>query len=643
MAWRGRHQANEPHDGGAPSASPADLTVSQGGAPPPLNWRRGILVGAALISCLILIAIIAALVFTGTDWGRERIRRYVQTTLDGMIHGHATIGRISGNLLTGMTVHDFAITDSAGRPFVAAESFSARYQVLSFLRKHIWLTDAVLVRPLIVLDRMPGEKWNWQNIFPRDTMPKPPGQPPGWGDWILLTNARIVGGQLIVRTPWNPSEHLTPAGRDSLIRQALGGGSRLLVNRVAGGFQKTVQLDSVNATLPMLRLADPTYNYRLAQVTSLSMIAYPFRPPPAVVRNLVGAFRFNNDSLWWRGAIVRLPHSTAMGDGSYVLSSGDMTLTVHSDPASFADMRWVYPRLPANGHGSLDLALEWRGAAQDYTFTNTDIAIGDARLSGALGITLTDTIALHDTDVRFRQVDTRLVEQFIPGFTSPFRGVASGHAIVSGGRHALAVNGDVTFDAQRYGRSRLVANGGVGFLDGGGVRANGLRLRLEPLQVDMAKKWYPTLPIGGELTGAATVNGSTLTHLSVVANVDHVDRGAHSALDGTAQVRLAGGKWFDVSVVARPISLVEVGRFFPSAGLQGSATGPVHVTGALGNLHVATNLALPDGGRFDVRGALDLASSVKAYDLTASLYTLNLRTIDSKAPITSLTAQARVS
>jgi hypothetical protein len=372
------------------------------------------------------------------------------------------------------------------------------------------------------------------------------------------------------------------------------------------------------------------------------MVAYPFRPPAAVVRDLVGAFRFNNDSLWWTGAIVRLPNSTASGDGSYVLSSGDMTLEVHSDPASFADMRWVYPRLPANGHGSLDLALVWRGAAQDYTFTNTAISIGDARLTGAFGITLTDTIALHDTDVRFRQLDTRLLEQLIPGMKSPFRGVAAGRAIVSGGRHAMTVNGDVAFDAQQYGHSHLFANGGVGFLDGGGVRANGLHLRFEPLQVDMARKWYPTLPIGGQLTGTATVNGSTTANLTVVANVDHVDRGAHSALDGTARVRLAGGKWFDVDVTARPISLVEVGRFFPSAGLQGSATGPVHVTGALRDLRVATKLALPDGGRFDVHGSLDLASRSKGYDLTASLYTLNLRTVDSKAPVTSLTASARV-
>ena len=45
-------------------------------------------------------------------------------------------------------------------------------------------------------------------------------------------------------------------------------------------------------------------------------------------------------------------------------------------------MRWVYPRLPADGHGELDLKLAWVGALQDYQLTNTTVALGAARASG---------------------------------------------------------------------------------------------------------------------------------------------------------------------------------------------------------------------------------------------------------------------
>ncbi len=359
------------------------------------------------------------------------------------------------------------------------------------------------------------------------------------------------------------------------------------------------------------------------------------------MRDLKGVFPFNNDSVWWKGAYAALPHSKANGDGVYVFNTGDMSITAHSDPANFADMRWVYPRMP-DGHGKLDLKLSWKGALQDYQFSNTDVTIGGAHADGAFGISLGDTITIHDTNLRFAGVDTRLLEQLIPHFKSPRRGTFAGRASVHGGRNALAVDGDVRFDDRTAGVSRVTANGMVGFLANGGVRARDLKLGLMPVQVALARTWDPTLPIGGTVSGTATVNGSTSTQLAIAMNVTHIDRGERSSIEGKAAVRMSGGKYFDVDVTARPVSLVEVGRFVPAIGLQGSAAGPIHAVGTLANLRIDTDLRLPDGGRFGARGTLDLASANKGYDLAARLYTLNLRTVDAKAPITSLTANATV-
>jgi len=637
-AWREQPGGARPP--GEPDEERRHLSVVEGDQR--LNWRRGILVGTALISLLLLIAILGVLVFTSTDWGRERVRRYAVDALSGMLRGRVTIGRLEGNLLSGVTVHDFTITDSAGKPFIAIESASSKYSVMSLLRKRVWLDQVYVVRPLIVIDRLPKGDWNWQRIFPRDTSHKPPSQQTGWGDWIRLTNVSLSGGQLIVRTPWHPSERLSPTARDSAIRDVMAGKGRLVIQRAEGGYQKTVRLDSVNAVLPLVRLAEPGIKDRLAEVAAMSMQAFPFRPPGAIVRDLKGAFSFNNDSAWWKSAYVEMPNSKANGSGSYVFSSGDMTLNVHSDPASFTDLRWVYPRLPSDGRGKLDLGLAWRGALQSYTITNADITMAGSHTTGKLGITLGDTITIRDTDLRFTGVDTRTLEQLITGFKSPRRGVFSGHTIVSGGRHALQVNGDVTFDDQRAGTSRVIANGMVGFLDNGGVQARELKLQLRPLQVDLVKTWKADLPIGGVLVGNATVNGNTTSQLGLTLNIEHTDRGARSVLEGRAAVKLAGTKSFDVDVVAQPVSLVEVGRFFPAAGLHGTAIGPIHLAGTLANLRVNADLRLPDGGQFDARGAVDLASRDKGYDLTAHLFTLNLRTITTKAPVTSLTASAMV-
>jgi translocation and assembly module TamB len=607
---------------------------------PPAAWERAILIVVTTILSLVAIAATVLLVLTGTDWGRERVRRFAVSAINRSIHGHATIGRLSGNLLTGMTAHDIAITDSAGHPFVAAESFRGSYHIISLLRKRIWIEDAVVMRPVVVLDRPPDGDWNWDRIFPRDTTHKPPSQQTGWGDWLRFTQAQIIGGQLIVRTPWTPSRGLkTQAARDSAIREVLSGSSRLMVKRVPGGFQKIIQLDSVDATIPFLRLSEPGFANRLLQVSALRTAAYPFRPPAAEVRDVKGVFPFNNDSIWWKGAYVEMPNTRAFGDGTYNFDNGDIALSLHSSQTNLADMRWIYPRLP-DGYGRMDLDMTWRGALQDYTFSNANLRVRDARVDGSFGMTLGDTLTIHSTNLRFANVDTRLLEQLIPHFRSPRRGVLSGRTTASGGTHSLAINSDVTFDDRTAGRSRVTGVGTIGFLDNGSVRATHLRLGMMPFQVALVRTWFPTLPIGGVVTGRATVDGTTNTQLSSVLDIDHVDRGAHSALTGRASIRLAGASWFDVDVNAHPISLATVGRFFPEAGLHNSASGPIRLVGAENDLKLDVNLRLPDGGALQARGALDLASRDKGYDLTARLYTLNLRTITTKAPMTSLSALA---
>lgn len=608
------------------------------------GWRRDILIAASTLSALIILLILAVFALTGTDWGRERVRRFAEARLNSVAHGRVRIGKLTGNLLVGMTVHDFSITDSTGAPFVAVQSFSGDYSVWSFWRKHIWIQNAVIVRPLIVLDKPPDGQWNWQRIFPRDTTPKPPSRQVGWGDWIRFTNSRVVGGQLVVRTAWHPAENLkTRAARDSAIRDVLSGRSRLMVQSVKGGFQKVIQLDSVTATIPFLRLSEPGYANRLAQISALTMVAYPFRPPGAIVRDLKGSFPFNNDSVWWKGAYAAMPRSRLSGNGSYQFNSGDMWLTLHGTPATFSDLRWVYPRLPANGRGTGDMKISWKGAVQDYYADNADVSIGAARVRGHFGIRLSDTLTIHDSDIRFANVDTRLIEQLVPHFTSPRRGTLSGRAKADGGRHALVVDADVTFADQRAGTSRVAAVGEVGFL-AHGIRARNLRLRLKPLQVELARSYDPTLPISGIVTGTALLNGSTDTQLAIQADVAHHDRGILSAANGKATIRLASAreKYFDIAVNAHPLSLLEVGRFFPSVGLRGDVSGPVHVVGTPSQLRVNADLRLPKGGTLATRGTLAFAGKRSAYDLTATLASVDLNAVLSKSPTTHFTGRAIV-
>ena len=598
---------------------------------------------------IVALAGIVVVVLTSTDWGRERVRRFALSQLQSRVHGRVSIGRLSGNLLSGLTIHDLAISDSSGEPFLAAQEASARYALGALIGKKIWLTDVRLMRPLVVLDRLPGAKWNYQRIFASDTT-QPTSTTPGFGSWIRFENVTVVDGDLVVRTPWSPGTKLSPAARDSAVRYALSGKGRTMVvqaSRAYGGqppYQKVVEMRSINATFPMLRLADPSQKNRYGEVASLQMMALPFRPPAAVVTEMRGSFQFNNDSLWWKGVRASMPASHVSGDGSYAFSSGDMTLTLRGAPAAFNDLRWLYPRLPSEGGGTLDFAMRWRGGVDDYTARNADIALGNTRVRGDFGLTLADTFSLHDTDLRFANLDTRLAEQLIAGFKSPRRGSFTGRAAVNGGLHNLRVDGDVAFADATTGTSELAAVGTIGF-ETNGLRANNLRLRLHPIQVELVKGLAGPkfqLPLSGVVTGTAVVSGDTKTQLAGSVDVAHEDRGNYSQLTGTAAVRMPSGgasPWIDINVAARPVSLAEVGRFAPSVGLQGRAVGPIRLTGSLSNLAVASDLRLPDGGQLTARGTVGLTGA-QHYDLALGLKVFNLRAVLVNGPVTSLTMTA---
>lgn len=580
-----------------------------------LRWGRAFATLVGIVVGLALLALLTVWALTSTDWGRERVRRYAVKWLGGQAHGQVHIGKVTGNLLRGAVFHDVVITDSAGKPFVAADSVSAKYRFLSFFDRRIFLDDVVLARPLIVLDKPPGGEWNWKRIFPRDTTKAPGDTAQGFGDWIRLTDVTVLDGRLVVRSAWTPSSRLTKAQQDSAIRDVMSGKSRLMVERVPGGYQKIIELRDVFAELPLVRLADPDVRTQRAEVKALRAIALPFRPPAAEITALTGNFDFTSDSVWWRGANVHMPGSHFSGDGMYVLANGDMWVKARGRPAALADMRWVFPRIPSKGGGPLDFAIEWKGAVQEYYASNMDIRTGGARVRGTFGITLADTFTIHKTDVTFAGVDTRLIEQVVPGFDSPRRGVLAGKMKLAGGKHAMVVNGDVAFDDRATGTSRAFAQGEVGMVEGGGFRARKLRVRVDPLQVALVEAFTRELPVGGVVVANGTLDGNTNRAMAFTGDVLHRDRTGVSRLEGRGSVQLTGERRFALDAQLRPLSLNTVGAFAPSLGLGGAARGHLALSGTMDRLRVDADLALQGGGEVAMRGTVSPNGANTAYDV----------------------------
>lgn len=604
--------------------------------------RRILIAIAAGAILLVAVAVAGLLMITNTDYGRERVRRLAESAIQGAAnHGVVRLGRVTGNLLQGFTIADVSIADSAGRPFLVMDSVSLNYGLRALLRKRIELSDVRLVKPLVVLDRPPGEDatWNYKAIFQSDT-PSVRDTTPGWGDWIILRDVTVLDGRVVIRAPWEPSSRYTGARRDSAIAEALGGRTRVVVVRRDAGFQKVSEFRQITGEIPYLRLDHPSTSVRRMDVARLSTLALPFHPPAAVVNNLVGSVQFTGDSIWFADVRVTMPGSRAAATGRYVYDIDEFDLVLGGKPVAFADVRWIFPQAPARGEADTEFRLRWRGDTSTYVAQNTAVRLDAARAGGDFAITLLgDSAWFHDTSVRFSSVDTRLIEQFFPTVEIPRHGTLSGQTVLDGPPGALRVNGDVAFDDARYGRSRILAEGVFG-TTGRGLRFRDLDLTLDPVQVAMARVFAPSLPIAGVLRGTARLNGSTDSQLLARADLTHLDDGLRSRVAGTAAVRLGPRAWVDIDARLQPLSLAEVGKFAPALGLRGSAAGPLRLTGELGALALDARLALPDGGRFEALGRLDLAGGPPGYDVAARMRLFNANYVLARAPTTSLTARA---
>ncbi|GAC1409006.1 MAG: hypothetical protein NVSMB53_00410 [Gemmatimonadaceae bacterium] len=598
------------------------------------RWWARLLAVLAVVALLLLAG---AYLLTNTGWGRERIRRYVVGLIQGNSHGLVHVGSVSGNLLRGFTLHDVVITDSSHAPFIKADEIWARYSLGTLRGKKIEFRDVRLVRPIVVLDKPPGGKWNYDRIFPRDTTTSVGPRKTGWGTWIRFSNVNVLDGDLTVRSPWEPGPEVAAAQRRDAIRRALGPEGRLKLMEVANGYQKESSFHHINGLFPLARLEDPGYKTRLIDVSALQMIAEPFRPPVADVRGLTGTFEFTSDSVWWNGARVALPATKISGDGRYYIATSDLELRLHGDPVNPGDIRWAMPRLPEQGSGKLDFGMDWIGARSVYLLQNMDVTLVRSHLAGQIEATVTDTIAYRNADLRFATLDTRLLEQVFPTMKFPRPLTLTGKAAFDGGEHALRVNGDVVVDDRLSGRSHLVGKGVMGLFTGI-FTARDLHVRMVPLQMGLAKAVAPTLFLKGSMTGTATVNGSTASTITGVGDVTHVDRGALSRATGRLSMRPKGLTWVDLDARMHPLSLVTLGRFMPSVGLRGDANGPLRLKGTINNLAINSQMTLADGGFVDVHGTMDLASKVTAYNLEFNTKLFNARTAIANAPKTSITA-----
>ncbi|MFL5581640.1 MAG: hypothetical protein ACJ8AO_14830 [Gemmatimonadaceae bacterium] len=612
--------------------------------PPGVLARR---IAARVLVALLAVALLLALavvVLTQTDWGRERVRRRVVAAAQKRASGRVQAGKLGGNLLREFSLADVSVTDSAGAPLFAARRVSGEYGLWGVVfAGRLQLRNVHLERPVVVLDQPPGGRWNFQRIFRMGAEQRPAPARPGRWRLVDVRGLTVNDGRLVLRQPWAPDSTLAPAQRDSAFARALAGRSRQRVVRARGGYQQVVELERLGGRLSRVRLVDRDSAGLVAVVDSLSTLAHPFNPPALDVRRLAGTFRADDDSLWWRGATLRLPGTSVTGNGTIAFAGGAL-LDLRADPLALADLRWLSPRLPSEGGGRVTLVLrDAKGRPVEYDVRDARLAVGKAWAEGSLSIVAADPVMIRSADVRFADVTTDLVRRFAPDATIPRRGTLSGSAKVSGQADALRTDARLAFTEAATGRtSRVAAAGEIGYA--GGLRTRDLRVSLAPLYVGLVA---PRAPLGGTVAGTATVTGSMRGGWRLAGDLTHAEGAERSRVSGTAAVTLRGGRpaVVNADVRALPVSLATVGRFAPEYGLRGEVRGPVHVEGRMGDLRVRGDVVAvaPAGGTLHVRGGARVAGRRSTYDLATEARAFDPSAITRRAPeaLVNGTASAR--
>src|SRR5919199_6867782 len=100
------------------------------------------IVSASVILLLGLMVVAAVLSVTQTEFGRERVRRIVNSALASAIAGRGSIyvGHIRGTLVTGVEVDSFAIRDAEDSVFVATGPVRVRYDLRDIVDRRLLLS-----------------------------------------------------------------------------------------------------------------------------------------------------------------------------------------------------------------------------------------------------------------------------------------------------------------------------------------------------------------------------------------------------------------------------------------------------------------------------------------------------------------------
>jgi hypothetical protein len=610
---------------------------------------RIVIASAVVLVGLLLIVVLAFVGVTHTGFGQDRVRRMVNTMLEGRVKGKVYIGHMSGGFFNGVTIDSVEIRDDEDSVFFASGPVRVEYDPRDLFDRRILLSFLEARRPYVHLRQHENGEWNWRRIFPEGVQEQKRNER-GFGQYIAVDSSVIRDASVILTLPWHPSDSLRGAKRDSAIRYELNRPD-YEIRRTREGFARTWRWTRMQANLGFARIADPDTVGRLVRIRKLS---FTESYPPFKFSNVSGTALHLGDSIFVDADHWDLPRSTGSGNGSVVWGSNlPVRYYIHviADSVSLSDVAWVYPTLPTTGGGKLNLDIRSQRNPRflDYVLTNMDVRTTGSRLMGQMTFeTGGPVLVVKNVDLDAMPVDFDLLRTFNgKDFPYDWQGKFIGNVKAPGGplNHFKVDRSSLIFeDAHVPGAiTEIAGEGELDILFPAFTAFHNFNVDVATLDLRTLQYLNPLFPkLKGSVSGTATLDSSWLDVRFRNADLQHHD-GARPVSRVTGNGRVTWGEKFlgyDLTLQAQPLSFTALSGSYPLLPLRGSYSGPVQVKGTSPNLLVNTTLTGP-AGSFGYNGLIDADPGVYGARGRATTNALDLRALLEKStlPQTQLTGE----
>ncbi len=575
---------------------------------------------------------VAALTWTGP--GRALLARLVTEESARLVRGTISVGTLSGNFLTHLTITDLEVRDTSGALLLSTPRAELGFSLLSLLRGRIVFDAITLEEPRLELVQHRGGRMNYEEVLKAGG-----GDGDGPPGYLELRDLRVNNGFVQISIPWNPAGHLrTDAARDSALAYERAWPGRRIIDGPEG-LTSVRTIEALTTHIPSLRISTPQNDPVRAVINSFQARV---SDPLLDIRAATGTIETAADSLIFALVRLELPNTQATGRGRVDWPQDTLLFNMDfsAQRLALADIRFISPDFPDYTGQAVARIRSVNGTLLRAELPQLRVGDATSQIEGSLTALAHKYrgLGFERLALQLRDVNLDAVRPYLD--TIPLYGLLSGSLRADGYFDDLTVNLDWIFqDDDVPGRplSRIAMVGRVAAGGADGFTFRQTAIPAADLALMTVRNVAPAVLLEGRLALSGQLDGpwtnATFTGLMEHRDGDRpptVAEGRFRVDTREPLVRLAG----DLNL--RPLALAGLQGSFPQLQSGAFFAGRFWFEGSADSLSIDADLH-GDAGRLEARGVVRVDGEVPAAEgLLVIFDSLDLAQLDPRGIRTRL-------